>query len=203
VIYVLDIESLDEIEVDALKELANIGTAHAANSLSQLIGEYIEMSVPEVSIVEVSKIHEKFGEEIVAGVLTSLQDLEGRHSGYLYTIFPLHSSKRLIKTLCDSEKIDDMAVSALMEVGNILSSSFCDASAELLNILLLPSPPNFAMDMAAAVVEAVVSLFAEKSDYIILFETKLGDDDDLNVFMVLIPDVGLFEYLLNMLRGLE
>jgi len=198
----LELDDLDDLELDALKELANIGTAHAANSLSKLVGEYIDMDVPVVNIIKISKINEKFGEEIVAGMLTSLQDLDGKHSGYLYIIFPLDSAKRLTKLLCGSDKIDDMAISALMEVGNILSSSFCDASAELLDIIILPSPPNFAMDMASAMVEAVASVFAEKSDYLILFETKLRDENDLNVYMVLIPDVKLFEYILKMLRGL-
>ncbi len=198
-----DVSKLSEMEIDALKELGNIGAGHAANALSQMLGRYISMTVPEVEILEISKLEEKFGEEVVAGILTALQDLEANNSGFLYVMFPMDSSKKLIKTLCGSEDIDEMGISALMEVGNILSSSFCNATAEFLNIIMLPSPPNFAMDMTIAVIDAIAAQLAEKSDYIILFETKLHDGEELSAYLVLIPDMKFFENIMELLRGMQ
>ncbi len=192
--------SLGEVELDALKELGNIGAGRAATALSKLVGRTIEMSVPKSKIVKISELNRHISDEIVAGVLTGLQDIEGQNSGYLYIMFPKDSSISLVKTLCGSESLGEMEESALMEVGNILSSSFCDATAEMLGLVLLPSPPGLAIDYALAVVDSVVSIMAESSDTIIFFENQMRDQEDLKVYLMLIPEARFFKNMLGLLK---
>lgn len=60
---------------------------------------------------------------------------------------------------------ENIVNSTLMEVGNVFSSAFCDDAAEMLGMVLLPTPPSYGKDFTIAVTDAVVSQLAEKSDY--------------------------------------
>ncbi|ABE51357.1 chemotaxis protein CheC [Methanococcoides burtonii] len=198
-----ELECLSEMEVEVLKELGNIGTGHAATSLSKLLNKYIEMTVPEVKIINIADLHDELHDEIVAGVLIALEDLEGVNSGYLYVMLPVKSADILVKEMYGTDDVDDeMYASAVMEAGNILSSAFCDAAADFLDIILLPSPPNYAVDMATAVVDGIVSQMAQKSDNLIMFETSLNSESDLEINLALLPEDDLFKNIMNLLDGL-
>lgn len=186
--------SLSPEEMDALKELGNIGVAHAATSLSTMLGKVVDMSVPSVAIVKISEIHNYFKDELVSGVVTALEDVEDGRSGYLYISFP--NAEKVAKLL-----IDDLSLveSTIMEVGNILSSSFCNAIADMLGIMLIPSPPSFSYEMSIAIVEAIVAQIAEKGDYVIIFETELKEKDDaIDILITLVPDERFLGYIMRM-----
>ncbi|MEM0202457.1 MAG: chemotaxis protein CheC [Archaeoglobaceae archaeon] len=187
-------ESLSPEEIDALKELGNIGVAHAATSLSAMLGKMVEMKVPNVAVAKISEIHNYFKEELVSGVVTALEDVENGRSGYLYISFP--NAEKFAKLLIDDASLVE---STIMEVGNILSSSFCNAIADMLGITLLPSPPSFSYDMSVAIVEAIVAQIAEKGDYVIIFETELVEEDDaVEILITLVPDEKFLGYIMKM-----
>ncbi len=199
----IDLGNLNEMEIDVLKELGNIGAGHAATSLSQLLGKEVEMTVPEVKIREIKLLFNEFVTDLVAGVIIALQDLEEKKSGYLYIMFPQESSRKIAGSLFGLEEIDEeMYESTIMEVGNILSSAFCDACADFMGIILLPSPPSFAVDVPTAVVDSVVSQMAKKSNHVILFETKLSSDSDIEIFLALLPETCLLDDIMGMMEQL-
>jgi chemotaxis protein CheC len=202
-ILMVDLGNISEMELDVLKELGNIGAGHAATSLSQLLDKDVNIAVPKVRVVEIKNISEEFTNDIVAGVFIALQDLEENKSAYLYIMFPEASSKKIATDLFGLEEFDDeMYASTIMEVGNILSSSFCDASADFMDIILLPSPPNFAVDVPTAVIDAVVSQMATRSDHIIIFETSLSSDSDIEIFLALLPEPCLLEDIMRVMAKL-
>jgi len=193
-ILMIDLGNLNEMELDVLKELGNIGAGHAATSLSKLLDKDINIAVPMIRVGEIRNLSREFISDIVAGVIIALQDLEENKSGYLYIMFPETSSKQIATNLFGMEDFDEeMYESTIMEVGNILSSSFCDASAEFMDIILLPSPPSFAVDVPTAVIDSVVSQMAKKTDYIIIFETSLSSDSNIEVCLALLPEPSLLE----------
>jgi len=182
-------------EVDALRELGNIGVAHAATSLSTMLGRMVEMSVPNVLIVSFSELHEHFGDQVVVGVVTALEDVENGRTGYLYISFP--EAKKVAGLLIDDESLLD---STIMELGNILSSSFCNAIADMLGIMLIPSPPSLAEDASIAIVEVIAAQIAEKSENVIIFETELKENENaVRIFITLVPDEKFLSYILKML----
>lgn len=196
---------LSEMELDALRELGNIGVGKAATALSQMLGRLVEMSVPVAKVVKIQEMHEFIdAEQMVAGVVTGFEDMENGRSGFLYITFPERSSKRLAEILLGDASDEDMVDSTLMEIGNILSSAFCDAIAEMLGIVLLPTPPSFGKDFAIAVIDAVVSQLAEKSDYVIIFETKLEEnEDEIEIVVMLIPNERFVDYIFQLLGMVE
>ncbi|MDI9643031.1 MAG: chemotaxis protein CheC [Archaeoglobales archaeon] len=182
-------------EIDALRELGNIGVAHAATSLSMMLGKMIDMSVPNVLIAKISELHKYFEDQIVVGVVTALEDVENGRTGYLYVSFP--EAKKIAKLLIEDPELVD---STIMELGNILSSSFCNAIADLLGIMLIPSPPSLAEDTSIAIVEVIVAQIAEKSDNVIVFETELKEKEEaIKILVTLVPDEKFLDYILKML----
>ncbi|WP_048140721.1 MULTISPECIES: chemotaxis protein CheC [unclassified Methanosarcina] len=198
-----NLKNLSEVELDILKELGNIGTGHAATSLSTLLNKDVYFSVPEVKIGEIKNLSSEFINDVVAGVVIALQDLEEHRSGYLYIMFPEKSARKIAGDLFGMEELDEeMYASTIMEVGNILSSSFCDASADFMDIILLPSPPNFAVDVPTAVIDSVVSQMAEKNDHIILFETSLSSDPDVEIYLAMLPEPSVLNDMMKILGQL-
>jgi len=193
------------MELDALKELGNIGVGKAATSLSQMVGKLVEMSVPKAMVVKIQDLHKVIdAEEMVAGVVTGLDDIEKGQAGFLYITFPEPSSQRLVEILLGDSSDEEMMESTLMEIGNILSSAFCDAIAEMLGITLIPTPPAFGRDFAIAVIDAIVSQLAEKSDYMVVFETKLEvSEEELEILVMLIPNEMFVNYIFQMLGMVE
>ncbi|KKG15618.1 chemotaxis protein CheC [Methanosarcina sp. 2.H.T.1A.6] len=202
-ILMTNLKNLSEVELDILKELGNIGTGHAATSLSTLLNKDVYFSVPEVKIGEIKNLSSEFINDVVAGVVIALQDLEEHRSGYLYIMFPEKSARKIAGDLFGMEELDEeMYASTIMEVGNILSSSFCDASADFMDIILLPSPPNFAVDVPTAVIDSVVSQMAEKNDHIILFETSLSSDPDVEIYLAMLPEPSVLNDMMKILGQL-
>lgn len=199
----IDLGNLSEMELDILKELGNIGAGHAATALSKLLDKEIGIAVPQIRVGEIRNLSKDFISDIVAGVIIALQDLEENKSGYLYIMFPEDSSKQIATNLFGLEEFDEeMYESTIMEVGNILSSSFCDAAAEFMDIILLPSPPNFAVDVPTAVIDSVVSHMAKRSNYIIIFETALSSGSNIEVFLSLLPEPALLENITKIMEQL-
>ncbi|HII80924.1 MAG TPA: chemotaxis protein CheC [Methanosarcina sp.] len=198
-----DLNNLGEAELDVLKELGNIGTGHAATALSKLINKDIYLSVPNVKIGEIKNLSREFIGDVVAGVIIALQDLEENKSGYMYIMFPEKSARKIASDLFDMDELDEeMYASTIMEVGNILSSAFCDASADFMNIVLLPSPPSFAVDVPTAVIDSVVSQMAKNSNHIILFETSLSSDSDIEIYLALLPESCLLDDMIKIMGQL-
>lgn len=199
------IEELGDVELDALRELGNMGVGKAATSLSQMLGRTIEMSVPMAKVVRVQNLHEVIdAEKMVAGVVTGLEDIENGQAGFLYINFPEKSAMKLAEMLLGGSSDSEMVDSTLMEVGNILSSSFCDAVAEMLGIVLIPTPPNFAEDYAVAVIDVIVSQLAEKSDYVVVFETELKEsENEIEIIVMLIPNERFVNYIFQLLGMVE
>ena len=171
---------LTHVQTDALQELGNIGAAHAATTLSTMLSANISMSVPEIKVIDISEIYKYVGDEIAALVLFQVNG-EVRPGGYLLLYIPKSSVIRLTNAmlgLTDMDReLDEMDKSALLEVGNIMVSAFLDGTAELLNIIMLPSPPQLVIDMPHAAIESIIaSQESEDIDEIVLFKTALVSD---------------------------
>src|SRR5438876_11430695 len=76
-----DVRDLKALQLDALKEVANIGAGHAATALSQLTHRRIMVSVLQINIARLEEVPGLIGDpqEVVAAVLMHmLGDLSGR-----------------------------------------------------------------------------------------------------------------------------
>jgi len=197
---------LTDIQSDALGELGNIGAAHAATTLSQMLMTQIDMDVPEISIIDISECYRCIGEERAALVVFGIKG-EVQGEGLIVLYMPQTSAIRLTNTMLGMTDMDremnEMDQSAIIEIGNIMVSAFLDASAELLGVVMLPSPPSLCMDMAHAGIEAVIAEVAMKTNDVVIFKTNLTSDQySIDGALMMFPDPDLITEILDLLEAL-
>lgn len=193
---------LTEEHLDALREVSNIGVAHAATALSQLIGKSITLQVPKVLMTDIKKVPEVFGgaERIVVGIY--LQML-GDARGNILIVLPRESALRLLSRLLPKEKsegalLTELEISALKEVGNILASAYLNALGALMRKTLIPSVPVLSFDMAGAVIDYVLIELGEVGDLALMVETEFfGEDEKISGQFFLLPDPESLTLILN------
>ncbi|MEI6293576.1 MAG: chemotaxis protein CheC [Methanomicrobiales archaeon] len=198
---------LTHVQTDALQELGNIGAAHAATTLSTMLSSNVSMSVPEIKVIDISEIYKYVGDEIAALVLFQVNG-EVKHGGYLLLYIAKNSVIRLTNAmlgLTDMDReLDEMDESALLEVGNIMVSAFLDGTAELLNIIMLPSPPQLVIDMPHAAIESIIaSQDSVDIDEVVLFKTELvSDAHNIQSSIFLFPNHPMLEDIIRRLEEL-
>jgi len=197
---------LSTVQRDAMQELANIGAAHAATTLSQMLNSQIDMSVPVVSVVDIAKVGDCLGEEFAAMVVFELQG-EISHGGYVIFHVSKESALRLTNTMLGMTDMDrplnEMDQSALLEVGNIMVSAFLDATAELLGIVMLPSPPALAMDMAHAAFQSLIAQLTIEVNEVLLFKTELTcEEHKIAGNLIMLPEADTLARIVSLLEGL-
>ena len=166
-------------QMDALQEMANIGAAHSATTLSQMLNSQIGMNVPEINVVDISKVGDFLSDELTTMVVFELQgDLP--HGGFLVLHFPRDSAVRTASIMQGSDSavhtFDEMDQSTILEVGNIMISSFLSATSDLLGFIMLPSPPVLIVDMAHAAITSLIAQMTIEVDDVILFRVKLTSE---------------------------
>ena len=199
---------LSAVQADALQELGNIGAAHAATTLSQMLGSTIEMSVPAIKVVDLSQLVQYMGEESAAMVAFELQG-DIPHGGYILFYITRESAVRMTNTMLGQTEINrplsEMDESALLEVGNIMVSAFLDATAELLGFVMLPSPPSLTIDMAHAAMQSLIAQMQEETDEVLLFSTELVCEEyKVDSDIIMMPErstlMRIIELLENMMK---
>ncbi len=199
---------LSEVQADAIQELGNIGAAHAATTLSIMLGSTIEMSVPAIKVVDLTQLGEYMGEESAAMVAFELQG-EIPHGGYILFYITRESAVRLTNTMLGltetNRPLGEMDQSALLEVGNIMVSAFFDATAELLGLVMLPSPPSLTVDMAHAAMQSLIAQLHEETNEVLLFSTELVcEEHRIDSDIIMMPEtstlVRIVELLENMVK---
>ena len=191
-----DPRTLNAVQRDALREVANIGAGHAATALSQLTGSPIMISVPTVHVAPLGEIAPQIArpDETVAAVL---MDVMGDLTGRTLLVFPKPTVLRLAERMLRrpvgaSVALGEMERSALKEAGNILSGAYLNALSDFVRLVVLPSPPVLALDRAAAVfTPTFFRLEATHDDYVFVVETEFVVQDfaePLRGFVLLLPD---------------
>ncbi|MEK6266319.1 MAG: chemotaxis protein CheC [Clostridium sp.] len=196
----MDFSKLSPMQLDVLQEVGNIGAGNAATSLSQLLNQKVDMTVPSVNIIPFDDIFSKIGvEEVVIGVIVRvLGDIPGN---ILYTLDKETALKFISKLMgAEQEQITEIGSSALCEIGNIISSSFMNAIAKLTNLVLTPSVPAVALDMMGAILSTTFIEAGQFDEYILDLETQfLQENQKISGHFYYIPMPGSLEKILNSL----
>ena len=200
-----DIRNLKALQLDALREVANIGAGHAATALSQMTGQTIMISVPQINIAPLEDIPNQIGSEeepVVAVLMKILGDL----TGLALLVFPQPTALRVAGLMMKKEHVttlDEIEQSALREAGNILSAAYLNALSEFMGMILLPSPPSLAIDLSDAVLSSTFLEIAQGADYVFCVETEFHLkelNESLRGFFLLLPDLGSLTAILRAIR---
>jgi chemotaxis protein CheC len=202
-----DIRSLKPMQLDALREVANIGAGHAATALSQMTGATIMIAVPTINIARLEDVQPQITspEEPVAAVLMNMMgDLTGR----TLLVFPKGTAIRLSelmlrRTAGSTKDLGELEQSAIKEAGNILSGAYMNALSDFMGLMLLPSPPSLAVDMSSAVLTTAYLQFGSDHDFVFCVESEFymtEMNERLRGFFLLLPDVASLHAILRAVR---
>lgn len=187
-------DSLDATKLDALKEIGNIGSGNAATALSEMLETPVDIGIPVVTILDYNQVVESLGGS--ENVLISLMlTLNGDVSGMILFLLEHDFAHKLLNELTGSdfdkiEEIDELSKSAILEVGNIMASSYVNAIATLTGLDIAVSVPNISVDMVGSILSVPAIFFANISDKIIFIEDKFDDDTKRSSSRILmIPEV--------------
>lgn len=199
-------ESMDNFEFDVLTEIGNIGAGNATTALSQLINTRIDMNVPRVKLLTFAELAQVIGgeETLVAGILLTL---EGDIQGSLLFILESDAARVLVQRLVgltsglDSDTFTEIEISALQEIGNIITGAYLSAISSMTKLTISISVPSLALDMAGAILSVPAIEFGKLGDKALLIESRFKDLDvmDISGYFILIPTMESYTRILKSL----
>ncbi|GFP77130.1 MULTISPECIES: chemotaxis protein CheC [Clostridium] len=195
----MDYTQLSALQLDALKEVSNIGAGNAATALSQLLNRKIDMTVPSVNVIDFMDIYNFVSEEeLVAAVLVKVL---GDAPGNILFVFEKSIASNIIEVLTGmkEDEFSEMGNSVLCEIGNIISAAYMNSIARLTNLSIMPSVPAVAFDMLSAILSSTFVESAQYSDSVLEIETMLLGEDSENIggHFYFVPNPGSLEKILN------
>ncbi|MFW5998151.1 MAG: chemotaxis protein CheC [Bacillota bacterium] len=198
-----EVLNLSEIQKDALKEIGNIGAGNAATAFAEFLNKKIDMTVPSIDIVPLTEVPEITGsiEEKIFGILLTVN---GEAPGEILFILSEDSIKHLLKLVMEKEinpqNVGEIEVSALKEIGNILSGSYLSSINQMTGFGLTQSIPGFAHDMAGAILSSAMINLGDTSDFVLLIKTKfISEGNEIKGFFFFIPKLGSLHTILKAL----
>ena len=198
------LDNINEIHLDVLREIANIGSGNAASALSRMIGQKVDIQIPEISIKGFNEATEALGgpEAIMVGTLLFLT--EGL-SGMMMFLLPIEVVCDLVNMLMftdikSHEELDEMGYSVINECSNIMSASFVAAVAEMTDMTIDISPPQACLDMLGSIMSVPSIYFANIGDSLLLMKNELEiEGKTTNANVLLLPDMPSLSKLMGAL----
>ncbi|WP_035289803.1 chemotaxis protein CheC [Clostridium sp. KNHs214] len=189
---------LNDLQLDALKEIVNIGTGNAATALAQLLNIKVNMSVPSINVIPFDEIFNDIGgEEVVIGVLVRVL---GDAPGNILFVMEKDVAMKIINKLLDrnEKEISEMGNSVLCEIGNIMCSAYMNSIAKFTNLVIMPSVPAVTYDMLGAILSTTFIESGQFNEYVLDIETLFSQNDEMiNGHFYYIPMPGSLEKILN------
>jgi chemotaxis protein CheC len=174
--------NLTESEMDALKEVGNVGVGNAATALAKMISKKVDITIPDSKFIPIKRFSEVAGgaESVVNCIYVPIV---GDITGEALLIFKEDSTKHLIDVIMGQPKgttnnIGDMEISGFTEMANIVIGSYLSSMANMLSLKILPNPPSAAYDMLQSVIDAVLIKLSRTADEILYIKTEMSINED-------------------------
>lgn len=199
----LSMEQVTSNYLDVLRELGNIGAGNAMTALSQMISSKVDMKVPQVKLLEFKDVGTLMGgeEQIMVGVMLAV---EGDITGSMMFLVERKCAKHLVNKMMmgmatDDENFNEMELSALKEIGNIITGAYLNSLSTMTNLTIYPTPPEITVDMAAALLSVPAIEFGIYGDNILLIQSQFFDEVSIDGYFILVPDLESYSKILTSL----
>lgn len=199
----ISLEQVNDMYLDILREIGNIGAGNATSAIANMLGMKIDMNVPNVRLMEVSKLGLAVGaeDETIIGIFL---EVENDIDGSMMFLLDIPSARYLVNKLMMTDApveqpFGEMELSALKEIGNIIAGSYLSALSSLTNMVIVPSVPYIAVDMAASILSVPAIQFGQFGDNALLIQTEICADVAINGYFILMPEQGSYEKILTSL----
>ena len=197
----LSMESLTTQYFDVLKEIGNIGAGNATTALATMLQCKVDMKVPQVRMMEFKDVGALLGgeEQELAGAYLSVEgDITGSILFLVQKDVALHLVSKLMGGM-GGDEFGEMERSAFKEISNIVTGSYLNALSTMTNMCIYPSIPDLAIDMAGAILSVPAIEFGIMGDKILLIQSQISDEIEMDGFFVMIPDMESYVKILKAL----
>lgn len=196
-------DELSDLQIDTIREMSNIGMGNAATALSQMISMPVNINVPRADIVDVTEVAGLMGGEETL-VAASYVQVVGAARGHLVLANNIEGIHKLISLIAPGASLnvleDEMAQSAVQEIGNILCSSFLRSMSELTKLNLLPTVPAVAVDYAGSILSYVVASMYEITEKLVIVQTEFEvGGETIQGLCIFVPEPGALRTILESL----
>ncbi len=196
-------DEINSMYFDVLREIGNIGAGNATTAIATLLNVKLNMEVPNVKLMAVQDLNTAIGseEEEIVGIYLGVQN---DINGSLMFLLKMDDAHSLINHLLGrgedyKEPFDEMDLSAMMEIGNIIAGSYLSALSAMTNLNISPTVPYIAIDMAGAILSIPAIQFGQYGDNALLIETAFGGDTMLEGYFILLPELDSYDKILTSL----
>ncbi len=182
------------MQLDALKEISNIGAGNAATSLSILVNHKIDMTVPSVHVIKINNLYNLKWQREVYGVIVKIK---GDIQGNVLIVLDYETVKEMVEVLTGNiiTSLSEFENSLLEEVGNILCSSYMNSIADFTELKVIPSVPCVTNDILSKILETIFLESSQYEDYALDIETIFKGKRNLSL--------GIHLYYIPILNSLE
>lgn len=199
-----NMEQLNSMHFDVLREIGNIGQGNAASSLSQMLGLSIDIAVPTVKLLNFNETVEYLGgpENIILGMLVNLK---GDIQGMMLYVLQKGFASSMIQAVFGHEiddlvNLSEMDMSFIQEIGNILAGSYVNAISSLTGLTIDISVPTISVDMAGAILAVPAVEFAQIGSKVLFIDDSFifnntAVTSEIKSNMILIPEIASLETL--------
>lgn len=190
----------NDIQIDALREVGNIGIGNAATAMSKILGREIQITVPRVNVIDVEEIFSKLDEEEI--VYAVIARVLGDAPGNLLFVFDKNTIIKIVESLVgqQGDELSEVGFSVLAEIGNIIFATYMNAIGQLTSLNLYPSVPAVTKDMLCAILSTTFIESGQYSDEALDIETDfIQESEELKGNFYYIPMPGSLEKILESL----
>lgn len=202
-------DELNEMQIDVLREIGNIGAGNAATALASLLDETVEMTLPIVKITDFDTATNALGgaESMTVGVLVNFS---GEANGMIMFLLNMEDAKDITDILVpmeeaeeDGKGLSELKLSAIKEIGNILSSSYVNSISVLTGLTIHLSIPYIAIDMAGALMSVPIIEFGSIGDSLMYIEERFkGATNNLRSHIIMFAEIDTLKIIMERL-GLD
>ena len=197
----MSLDHVSENYMDVLKEIGNIGAGNAMTALAQMMQCKVDMTVPQVRLLEFNEVGTIMGgeEQVMVGIYLAV---EGDITGSIMFLVERGSAKHLVNKIMmgygvsEGDDFNEMEMSAMKEVSNIITGAYLNSLSTLTNMKIYPSPPDLTMDMAGAILSVPAIEFGAIGDKLLLIQSQFYDEVEINGYFILIPDLESYSKIL-------
>ncbi|MCI9020597.1 MAG: chemotaxis protein CheC [Eubacterium sp.] len=193
-------DEINSMYFDVLKEIGNIGAGNATTAIATLLNVKLNMEVPNVKLMPVQDLNTAIGseEEEIVGIYLGVQnDIDGS----LMFLLKMDAAHHLVNLLLGrsvdyKEPFDEMDLSAMKEIGNIIAGSYLSALSAMTSLTISPTVPYISVDMAGAILSIPAIQFGQFGDNALLIETSFGGETMLQGYFILLPELDSYDKIL-------
>lgn len=185
------------LQLDVLKELANIGGGNAATAISQLVGKFVNMNVPTIDILDYNEIYEKIMAEDTEVVAVSMRVMGMESGNFLFVTTP-KNAEILVKMMMPEgvQLSDELEYSAISELVNIVVTSYLNALSRMLDLSLISSVPALTVDMFGAILSYAYMESEQYDDQVMIIKNEFTyDGAKVESSLYFIPKPGVLDSL--------